>query len=259
MKRITLLTAVSLLLGTVAWAQITVNPTRQSEGPNAFYADVISEQEWDLDTLDPLTWDVPSFPAVDYGNAVFMDVFFIGREASFTNLLGMYWEDGAIGGPGEYNDSLFDNTVDPGYTIRFNLETAGTATDSNIKPSGFDFLLDSSDNTGLTGGVWSLFNSPDNNDPFAPEFDYSRGTVQMLDGINYYLYAFEDVWAGDPFHDTTGEPDYDDFIFGVVFRDRDGDPITPIPEPSTYGALGIAFLLGLIGYRKFRARNGKAA
>jgi hypothetical protein len=47
--------------------------------------------------------------------------------------------------------------------------------------------------------------------------------------------------------------DYSDFIFAFQFL-----PNQAVPEPSTYGLMGAAALLGLVGYRRFKASK-KAA
>ncbi len=47
--------------------------------------------------------------------------------------------------------------------------------------------------------------------------------------------------------------DYSDFIFAFQFL-----PSQAVPEPSTYGLMGAAALLGLVGYRRFKASK-KAA
>jgi hypothetical protein len=48
--------------------------------------------------------------------------------------------------------------------------------------------------------------------------------------------------------------DYSDFIFAFQFL-----PNQAVPEPSTYGLMGAAALLGLVGYRRFKASKKKAA
>jgi hypothetical protein len=60
--------------------------------------------------------------------------------------------------------------------------------------------------------------------------------------------AFEDIRRRGSGRDN----DFNDFIF--AFRAIYDEPQAPVPEPSTYGLIGAATLLGFVGYRRFKKK-----
>jgi hypothetical protein len=88
---------------------------------------------------------------------------------------------------------------------------------------------------------------------------YVDANLNFVEGyVDTLLVSFEDfTFAQTNPNDAPpiGIPnaDYSDFIFAFQFL-----PSQAVPEPSTYGLMGAAALLGLVGYRRFKASK-KAA
>ena len=86
-----------------------------------------------------------------------------------------------------------------------------------------------------------------------PDFDYSAfGKVFDVfddgEGANrrVLVVAVEDWREFDA--------DFTDMFFAIEIYDRTGESQFPVPEPSTYGLIGAALLMGLVALR--RARRG---
>jgi hypothetical protein len=85
--------------------------------------------------------------------------------------------------------------------------------------------------------------------------EYQDGSGVTVQGnVDTLLIAFEDLRGpalppGGLPTIPPGDADYTDFIVGFQFL----PPQTPVPEPSTYGLMGAAALVGLVGYRRLRA------
>jgi PEP-CTERM motif-containing protein len=79
--------------------------------------------------------------------------------------------------------------------------------------------------------------------------------------VNTLLVSFEDFTFAPTPNQTEANPtvipnaDYSDYIFAFQFLPTQN---LAVPEPSTYGLMGVAALLGLVGYRRFKASK-KAA
>jgi hypothetical protein len=85
------------------------------------------------------------------------------------------------------------------------------------------------------------------------ETTYVNGLGQVVTGdVETLLVSFEDftVQQNPNQNNPIDIPnaDYSDFIFAFQFL-----PNQAVPEPSTYGLMGAAALLGLVGYRRFKA------
>ncbi len=83
--------------------------------------------------------------------------------------------------------------------------------------------------------------------------EYVDGTGATVQGlVDTLLVSFEDFTVKqNPNQNNPIEipnADYSDFIFAFQFL-----PSQAVPEPSTYGLMGAAALLGLVGYRRFKA------
>jgi hypothetical protein len=88
---------------------------------------------------------------------------------------------------------------------------------------------------------------------------YAQSDGTIVDGfVDTLLVSFEDFTFAQT-NPNDANPiaipgaDYSDFIFAFQFL-----PSQAVPEPSTYGLMGAAALLGLVGYRRFKASK-KAA
>ena len=82
--------------------------------------------------------------------------------------------------------------------------------------------------------------------------------VEVEGNVDTLLVSFEDFTfaSTDPNQappQVIPNADYSDFIFAFQFL-----PSQAVPEPSTYGMIGAAALLGLVGYRRFKASKKSA-
>jgi hypothetical protein len=64
--------------------------------------------------------------------------------------------------------------------------------------------------------------------------------------VSTYLLSFED-WRLD----RGADADFNDFMVAIQLYDKNGNPFTPVPEPSTYGLIGAVALVGLMLRRRF--------
>jgi len=81
---------------------------------------------------------------------------------------------------------------------------------------------------------------------------YFNGTSFVTAPVTTLLVGFEDTRQGVSFYDG----DFNDIVVGFQFLPT--QPNNPVPEPSTYGLLGAAALVGLVAVRRFK-RTAKAA
>jgi hypothetical protein len=72
----------------------------------------------------------------------------------------------------------------------------------------------------------------------------------VAESYNYYVISIDDR--------GTNAVDHNDGVF-VVRINTEEVGITAVPEPSTYGLIGAGALLGLVGYRRFKASRKVAA
>lgn len=66
--------------------------------------------------------------------------------------------------------------------------------------------------------------------------------------VTTYVVGVEDIRGG-------GDWDYNDVIFALQFFKVDGTPDSPVPEPSTYGLIGAAALLGFVAVRRIKSKK----
>lgn len=131
-------------------------------------------------------------------------------------------------------------TLKPGQTLDF------FVTGSGIRSQ------DGAITTGALGGKYYVFDKSLNTPAGATDHSYF-GTLTPLTSVRdpffldgafpYAVVAFED-------QHVNSDRDFNDFIF--AFGGGLDIPQGGVPEPSTYGLIGAAALLGLVGYRRFK-------
>ncbi len=134
-------------------------------------------------------------------------------------------------------------TLNPGETLDFFVTGSGLKSQDGVIT------------TGALGGRYYVFDKSLNTPVGATDHSYF-GTMTPLtsvrgpaylgneDGtIPFTVVAFED-------QHVSSDKDFNGFIF--AFRAGYDMPQGGVPEPSTYGLIGAAALLGLVGYRRFK-------
>ena len=92
-------------------------------------------------------------------------------------------------------------------------------------------------------------------------FFYSNDASLLSDFYNSLVtlgqvtYQLTDVDAGDNYYDFTQGLDADLIDIGTGPVVQPGGPTAAVPEPSTYGMIGAAALLGLVAYRRRAAKK----
>lgn len=115
--------------------------------------------------------------------------------------------------------------------------------------ASFDLWFQSTGEAPMGGATYSIFNATTNvriSDAFGVQ-NYTD--AQNSTNLTTFLVGVEDwnLRAGS-------DADYNDLLFAVQFTSG-GSPFTPVPEPSTYGLIGAAALLGLVMVRRFKAKK----
>ena len=187
---------------------------------------------------------------------------FVGESAGWYNNFGYSYD----GNPSSAQSfSLFNNIQGAGATPTI---TSGQYADivlSAGQASTFDFWLDGVGNQpgGANGGVYTAIHQS-NSSPYilpgnvlwassaieVPTFVQSlNGGLGGWEDVATYLVGYED-W-----NLNSADKDYNDFVFAIQLFDQNGTPFTPVPEPSTYGLIGAAALLGLVARRRFASKK----
>jgi hypothetical protein len=182
---------------------------------------------------------------------------FLGESAQWLDSFG-YTYSGAFAGPQSYTafamaeanpSSGTPVNVEFGQYFDVNL-TAGAA-------STFDFWFQGENTT--YGGDYTLFH-PANSVPLSGNVRWAQESL-TANTWNATLNAYVDistyvVGIGDWRRGTGGDGDFSDGVFAFQFYTPSGAPdVTPVPEPSTYGLIGAAALLGLVAVRRYSRLN----
>lgn len=186
---------------------------------------------------------------------------FLGESAGWQDDFG-YTYSGKPTGPGSF--TAFQN-ISAGLgspaTIAFGdfFDVPLTGTQASTFDYWYDGVGDSS-SPSTYGGVYTAFN-PANSSPIVPPGNVLWAQSPLMVNtfvpalgayadVATYLVAFED-WRLD----RGSDKDYTDLVVGLQFYNANGLPFGPVPEPSTYGLMGAAGLLGLVAYRRFKKKS----
>ena len=136
-----------------------------------------------------------------------------------------------------------DWTLNPGDTLDFFITGSGITSQDGVITTGATggkyFLYDETQNAPGTATMQSYFGSLDplTGRPVA---------LGELSDQTFTVAGFEDIQIG-----AGADRDYNDILFAVRGFDV-AQPGPTVPEPSTYGLIGAAALLALVGYRRFK-------
>jgi len=189
---------------------------------------------------------------------------FLSESAGWRNSLG-YTYSGAYAGPQSYTafaDMADSATPQDGpASISF-----GTYFDVSLQAgvaSKFDLWFQGEDAT--YGGDYTLFNPANSSNTSAPgnalwaQQALTTSTWSVL--LNKYVDVSTYVVGLEDWRLNAGsDSDYSDAVIALQFFALDGTPIegTVVPEPSTYGLIGAAALLGLVAIRRRTRKNQKS-
>lgn len=132
-------------------------------------------------------------------------------------------------------------SLKPGQSL--DLFVTGTGSRSNVQ--------DGLPSIGADGGKYYVYDPMNNTPGYSTQQSYFGSLVPLTSvrGSNfldpYTIVAFEDIRQRGAGRDS----DFNDML--IAFRAGYDIPQGGVPEPSTYGLIGAAALLGLIGFRRF--------
>ncbi len=219
------------------------------------------------DNVDGLSWSnsvnsnvVADLASINTTGGTIQTIF-VGESAGWKNNFGYSYD----GNPSSVQSfSLFNNIQAPGNPAN------GTYTDIVLnagQASTFDFWLDAVGNQpgGEFGGVYTPIHETNSTPYIAPgNVVWATSAIEVptwvqslnngaggTEDVATYLVGFED-WRLDS---NQVDKDYNDFVFAIQLFDQNGTPFTPVPEPSTYGLIGAAALLGLVARRRFASKK----
>ena len=174
---------------------------------------------------------------------------FLGESAGWLDSFG-YTYSGAFNGPDAYT-AFAKTEANPAATSPVNVNF-GDYFDINLAAGAattFDFWFQGEDMT--SGGDYTLLHPANSVPPSNGAMWAQRPlvantwntTLNSYVDISTYVVGLED-WLG-------GDKDFTDGMYAFQFYTPTGAPdIVPVPEPATYGLIGVAALLGLIALRR---------
>lgn len=269
----------ALAASSAAYAQLTslpptIAPTADAYGNTALWNAQINALTTDADNYVPINPLLAAdgilsggvAPIIDPSNFTGIRVIFLGETAGWLNDFGF-----TLAAPTNVNVAgSTSSTFAPGVAA-----TAGTDVDNAtmadftfwdffLTPaafSNFDIWFNTGSETAGTvapttqGGLYSAFHPSwdnPNENPGFPKAAWSQGftlqtnTATGTVNATTYILSFEDLRKEHPLQDK----DYSDLILAVQILGKDGTPNGGVPEPTTYGVIGAAALLGLITIRR---------
>ena len=178
-------------------------------------------------------------------------VIFLGETAGWTNDF-VFTSSDAPGSINPLITNIENSTLTPG-----NIVSGEETVVSYGAGSTLDFWLNSG-GSATQGGLFSAFTSENlfagSDTSVHTRWSIRNVTTTYFDGssvvtaeIPTVLIGFEDVRQGVSFYDA----DFNDFVVGFQFLPEQD---VPVPEPSTYGMIGVAALGALIAARRFKRK-----
>jgi len=249
-------------LASVASAQITPRPLTWSsagvDGLNSFTNYLTPAQQADFAAAglniasngnvalpSGFTLGTPSIALNPLGGSV--KVFFIGESAGWLNDLGYVVnpQSATLTSPSVYNPLVVNiqgNPLPPASPLGDgNLQDNTFATVSYGAGDKLDFFLNGVGGGGIDGGTWFVFGTP-NQFAGGDNSIHTKYEYLTIAGVSTLVIALEDSRR------SAADGDFSDVL--IAFQGTG----TPVPEPSTYGLIGAAALLGLVGLRRFKRK-----
>jgi|GEM_PF-1516232 len=289
MKTVRAITALAALAGSSAFAQLaTLPPSSATDGvPVQGIGVNAGATHWEdpgtlahyrlasdanLPLPSGLTWASTAPSAISANRAAIatgggtIRAIFTAETAGWLNDFG-YTYSGNPAGAGSF--TVFSNIQAlPPATVAFGDHVDITFAPADPLAANFDFWLNGTDSFTTAnptpptqnGGYYTVFNQSNSVPYIAPgnvKFAQSPLMVNTwvpaagaYQDVATYLVSIED-WRLD----RGSDGDTSDFVFALQFFNRGGIPFgdTPVPEPSTYGLMGAAALLGLAAWRRKKA------
>jgi hypothetical protein len=237
-------------------------------GMNLYFASQAFAPSAEVNTWTPVTQytDIAPAPTFLPGGGTVKTIF-LGESAGVSNDFGFIKTGNDLGVSSNYKALATNivNTNTPGGTIQSGWETyvnygAGETLDFWLNNPGSAFGPGGAYFAFLQSGVGSAFAG---GDPYThSKFKWTSVMTEYQDltgttvrgNVDTLLIAFEDLrgpalppGGGLPVI-PPGDGDYTDFLVAFQFLPTQ----VAVPEPSTYGLMGVAALLALVGYRRFK-------
>ena len=178
-----------------------------------------------------------------------VNVIFLGESAGWNDDFGYVVNPATsnLTNPGVYNPLVVNEIGSASGTPAVGTLVNNTVTTVNYGPGQkLDFFLNGVGDPQDAGGTWFTFGTP-NQFAGSDTNMHTKFENTTIAGVPTLIVAYDDSRVGDPF---TSDGDFTDFI--IAFQGTGSS--LPTPEPSTYGLIGAAGLMVLIGVRRFNQK-----